>query len=67
MPLYEYRCRKCGHIEELLVSFREAEESKFACEECGGRMERIFSVTADTHSGSGSQTPSQSASCGSGG
>lgn len=47
MPMYEYKCAKCGAVEELLVSYSEADRDDFACENCGGKLQRIFSVTAD--------------------
>ena len=33
MPLYEYRCQKCEHEFEVLVSSRNREEP--TCPECG--------------------------------
>ncbi|MEP0814567.1 MAG: zinc ribbon domain-containing protein [bacterium] len=48
MPIYEFQCAKCGEVEELLVSMKEAESGRFKCQKCGGKMERIFSVTACT-------------------
>lgn len=37
MPLYEYRCRKCGTRFEALISIfgREKEERKLTCPKCG--------------------------------
>jgi len=37
MPLYEYKCRKCGTCFEALVSIatREKDEKSLACPQCG--------------------------------
>ncbi len=39
MPIYEYRCKKCGRIYEELV-FNSKDEPK-VCKECGGELERL--------------------------
>lgn len=57
MPLYEYVCIKCGAEEELLVSMSEADSADFKCDVCGGKMKRIFSVTADCKSQNGGGAP----------
>jgi len=58
LPLYEYRCEKCGKVEEMLVSGFDHEETHQRCD-CGGKLKRIFSTTAETRS---STTSSPSAS-----
>ncbi|MCD6119118.1 zinc ribbon domain-containing protein [bacterium] len=55
MPLYEFQCEKCGSIEELLVSFSEANSGDLVCENCGGKIKRIFSVCASTGSSAGAE------------
>ncbi len=58
MPIFEYRCRSCGHKFEKLVRGNE----KVACPECGkGRLEKLFSVFG-TKSGD-KFTPSGGSSC----
>ncbi len=43
MPLFEYRCAKCGSVFEYLV--RGGVDKPDACPRCGGRsVERQFSV-----------------------
>lgn len=52
MPIYEYRCKKCGQISEFL---EEAGSSKkHVCQKCGSRaVEKVFSVfSAKVSSGS---------------
>jgi putative FmdB family regulatory protein len=42
MPIYEYRCQKCGHEFEALV--RPGKQPP-ACASCGGtELERVFSL-----------------------
>lgn len=46
MPLYEYQCRKCGHIFEKLRRIAEA-DSKLECPKCNSEeVERQFSTFA---------------------
>ncbi len=33
MPIYEYRCEKCGHISEFLIM---GKNDTLHCKECGG-------------------------------
>ena len=44
MPMYEYKCRDCGHTSEALRPMRDA-DAVMACDECGSRKtKRIHSV-----------------------
>lgn len=46
MPIYEYRCRKCGHEFDLLVR-SAADERKAACPGCQGhQVEKRLSTFA---------------------
>ena len=47
MPLYEYKCKKCGHRFELIQSF-SAEDAK-ECPVCHGEVERLISTPARAH------------------
>lgn len=41
MPIYEYRCRKCGRKSEV-ITFRVSEEFSAACSHCGSEStERV--------------------------
>ncbi len=51
MPIYEYRCKECDHIFELLESF-SADPVK-RCVECGGEAERVISQSSFVLKGSG--------------
>lgn len=41
MPLYEYRCRSCGHVFEVIQKFSDRPLRK--CRECSGRLEKLVS------------------------
>lgn len=51
MPLYEYRCKKCGHKFEKIQKFSDPLVKK--CPECGGRVEQLISSPAVQFKGSG--------------
>jgi len=51
MPLYEYRCKKCGHHFEKIQSFSAPDEKE--CPECGGEVERLISAPAFQFKGAG--------------
>lgn len=40
MPLYQYQC-ECGQVEEMLLTFGQAEANPFYCPECHKRMTRL--------------------------
>ena len=45
MPVYEYRCRKCGEKFELIRNFGE-KESEVKCPKCGADLvDRIYSFS----------------------
>jgi putative FmdB family regulatory protein len=51
MPLYEYKCKKCGHRFEKIRKFSDAPLKK--CPECGGAVEQLLSAPAVQFKGSG--------------
>lgn len=51
MPLYEYRCKACGHQFEKIQSFSAPEEKE--CPVCKGEVERLISAPAVQFKGSG--------------
>ena len=51
MPLYEYRCAKCGAHVEKIRKFSDPPFTK--CEECGGKLERLLSSPAFRFKGTG--------------
>ena len=51
MPLYEYLCKKCGHVFEKIVKFSDGPIKK--CPECGGVVEQTISAPAVQFKGSG--------------
>lgn len=51
MPLYEYRCKECGHVSTFLE--KAGSRKPHACETCGSKKtERLLSAFA-THGGEG--------------
>lgn len=51
MPIYEYRCTKCGHRFEAIQKVSDSPLSK--CEKCRGKVERLISSPAIQFKGSG--------------
>ena len=51
MPLYEYRCLKCGHQFEKIQSFSAPDEKE--CPVCKGEVERLISAPAFQFKGAG--------------
>jgi putative FmdB family regulatory protein len=40
VPTYDYECRSCGRITEVIHSM--SEEGPRTCEVCGGELRRVF-------------------------
>ena len=57
MPIYEYRCPKCGQDFELMRPFSQADELA-PCPSCGSSGEKLVSVFASTL-GFGIQVPAK--------
>jgi putative FmdB family regulatory protein len=51
VPLYEYRCKKCGHQFEKIQTFSAPDEKE--CPVCQGELERLISAPAIQFKGSG--------------
>jgi len=51
LPLYEYKCEKCGHRFERIENLSASEVKK--CPQCGGRAERQLAPPAIQFKGSG--------------
>jgi putative FmdB family regulatory protein len=51
VPLYEYRCKKCGHKFEKIQKFSDPPVKK--CPDCGGAVEQLISSPAVQFKGSG--------------
>jgi len=62
MPIYEFRCKKCGHTFETLASINE-DGSTLECPECGeASPEKLLSI----FSASGTESPASSGGGGGG-
>ncbi len=51
MPTYEYVCKQCGHLFEIVQSMRD--EPLTECPECGGELRKVFAPPAISFKGSG--------------
>jgi putative FmdB family regulatory protein len=51
MPIYEYRCQKCGHHLEVMQKMSDKPLTK--CPECKGKLEKLLSATGIQFKGSG--------------
>jgi putative FmdB family regulatory protein len=51
LPLYEYKCQKCGHRFEKIESLSASMTKK--CPKCGGTAERMLAAPAIQFKGSG--------------
>ncbi len=68
MPLYDYQCKECGEVFELIVRFSEANQIQI-CPKCESKnTQRKLSVVASfTVSSSGASNSASSSSCNSSG
>jgi putative FmdB family regulatory protein len=63
VPTYDYQCRSCGFITEVVHSMLE--DGPTECERCGGQLRRVFHPTGIIFKGGGFyKTDSRSASTG---
>ncbi len=51
MPTYDYQCRSCGSVTEVIHSMLE--EGPSVCERCGGELRRVIYPTGIIFKGSG--------------
>jgi putative FmdB family regulatory protein len=51
MPTYEYVCKSCGHLFEIVQSMRD--EPLRECPECGGELRKVFAPPAISFKGTG--------------
>jgi len=59
MPIFEYRCKQCGHVKEFLE--KRGAKGGHVCEKCGAKnMQKAFSTFAAR---SGSASSSGGPSC----
>jgi putative FmdB family regulatory protein len=65
MPIFEFKCRSCGHRFEELVFSSLVDPKKIYCPACGkNESEKLMSAFSSSGSGQGI---SASSACGSGG
>jgi len=51
MPIYEYRCDRCGHQFEVIQKF--SDNPLEVCEQCQGHLSKLVSQTSFQLKGSG--------------
>jgi putative FmdB family regulatory protein len=51
MPTYEYVCKRCGHLFEIVQSMKD--DTLTECPECGGELRKVFAAPAISFRGSG--------------
>jgi len=51
VPTYDYQCRNCGSITEVVHSMLE--DGPTECERCGGELRRVFHPTGIIFKGGG--------------
>lgn len=51
MPLYEYKCLKCGYSLEIIQHLNDKPEKK--CVNCGGPVKKVISAPALQFKGDG--------------
>ena len=68
MPIYEFRCTQCGHVQEIIVSSNSSDVLEMSCNACKGEvLERVLSRVSYTMGSGKGVTPSVSSkNCGSG-
>ena len=66
MPIYEFRCAKCGNVQEVLIRGSDS-EVEMKCESCSGEvLERVLSRVSYSMSSDKGAAPSVSTkTCGS--
>ena len=51
MPIYEYKCEKCGNLDEHLMRFSDPDPE--GCSKCGDPVHKIVSQTSFSLKGTG--------------
>ena len=51
MPTYDYRCRSCGNVTEVIHAMRE--DGPTTCELCGGALRRVLFPSGIIFKGAG--------------
>lgn len=63
MPIYEFRCAKCGHIQEFLIT-SSSDPLELKCSECQGEdLERVLSQVSYAMGASSSSSQASSSPC----
>lgn len=61
MPIYEYRCEKCGEVSEILVL---GKQEVIACQQCGSKdLVKLMSAHSVSVSSQSFAIPEPSSGC----
>ena len=47
MPMYDFKCKKCGELTTVILSMKDCDNSP-KCERCGGNTGRFIGATFRT-------------------
>jgi putative FmdB family regulatory protein len=62
MPIYEYRCEKCGQVNEFLILGRR---EQLSCKQCGGEnLTKLLSAHNTSNSATQKFEPGSGGCCG---
>ncbi|OQX64923.1 MAG: hypothetical protein B5M55_05170 [Desulfococcus sp. 4484_242] len=66
MPIYEFECKDCGHVTEILMASHETD--LVVCGRCGGKnLIKVLSAHAAVNTSSGFPKNGADRCCGAGG
>ena len=64
MPIYEYKCRSCGTVSEILTGVG-SDEKEAACSQCGSKdLTKKFSIMSFSVKGSSASSRGDVLPCG---
>ncbi len=67
MPIFEFKCNECGHLQEIIITSSSKEELDLKCEKCGSHeLQRVISTTSYIMGSSGERVKTTTKQCGPG-
>lgn len=46
MPIYEFKCHECGHMDSTFATMKDGPPKEFICKECGSQMHQNWAAGA---------------------
>ncbi len=66
MPIFEFKCNECGHLQEFIITSSQG-EVEMKCERCGSKeLQRVISKTCYIMGACGERAVSTTKQCGPG-